>query len=291
MPDIDMNRLEYGATGWDFANDTDLRFQGETYRDVYEYQWELPGYRYSSRYMGDDLAIDGAGRLSGGTVETYSERVWTGSDYWELWRMTGASIDADALQAAIDSPSTADDQAVYRQAFRGDDLFRLSINDDIAWAHRGNDTLRGAAGDDVLGGNAGNDRVSGEAGDDRLIGGAGRDHLTGGAGADVFVFNSAGQTRLGGADLIADFDEGEDLISLRGIDASTALGGNNAFVWLGERAIGTGAGGEIQMRQLDRAGTANDVTLLRIDTDADRAPEAELRLAGLHDLGADDFLL
>ena len=102
----------------------------------------------------------------------------------------------------------------------------------------GNDTLRGGAGDDTLDGGAGNDQVQGDAGNDRLSGGDGADHLaggagadilTGGAGADVFVFTSVSHSRGTTVDTITDFQSGIDDIDLRGIDANTAVSGDQAF--------------------------------------------------------------
>lgn len=292
IPDIDLHRLDYGFTGWDFDNNVGLRYNGHTYSDVYEISWALPGYDYSSRYMGTNLTVSPSGELTGGTIEAYSERVWTGSEWWELWRMTGTSFDAAALYDAIGTGSTADDRKVFAQALRGDDLFQLSIHDDIAYGYRGNDTLQGRAGDDVLAGYAGCDRLFGGAGDDRLNGGDGRDYLKGGGGEDSFVFKST--RHIGNSaetsDVIADFREGQDVIDLRTIDASTAQSGNNAFLWRGEANIGTGARGEVSFKQIDRAGTAHDLTLIHIDTDADRAAEATIRLQGLHDLSQGDFI-
>lgn len=290
---IDLHRLDYGFTGWDFDNNVDQRFGGEVHRDVYDISWQLPGYDYSSRYMGDDLAVSSSGALTGGTIGAYSERVWTGSDWWDLWQMTDTSMDAAALYDAIGTGSVADDRRVFRDALSGDDLFRLSINDDRAFGYRGNDTLRGDQGDDILAGQQGRDRLFGSTGDDRLVGGQGHDHLSGGAGADRFVFRSTDEIggRAGATDVIVDFMPGTDVINLRRIDASEHLAGNNAFSWHGDGSAGTGAGGAVWYDQIDRQGSGRDVTLVRIDTDADGAAEGVIRLSGLHALGAGDFLL
>ena len=78
-------------------------------------------------------------------------------------------------------------------------------------------------------GDAGNDRLSGGDGADHLAGGAGADILTGGAGADVFVFTSVSHSRGTTVDTITDFQSGIDDIDLRGIDANTAVSGDQAF--------------------------------------------------------------
>lgn len=289
---VDLSRLSNGLTGWDFSNNANVAFGGSSHEDVYEFSWALPGYDYSSRYYGEGFTVSGSGALTGGTVDAYLERVWTGSDWWELWRMTDASIDAARLYDAIQTPTTSDDRRVYAQALSGNDSFTLSINGDRAFGYAGRDTIHGGAGNDTLAGQGGQDWLYGDEGSDRLAGGGGADHLSGGAGADVFLFRNTAE--IGGlsgtGDLITDFQHGTDRIDLRDIDASSVLAGNNAFQWRGEAAIGTSPQGEVSFQQLDRAGTAQDVTLVRIDTDGDSAAEAVLTLTGLHDLTAGDFI-
>ena len=75
----------------------------------------------------------------------------------------------------------------------------------------GADTLRGLAGNDTLIGGGGNDSLNGGLNADVLRGGAGNDSLTGGTGADLFEFNPGE-----GADRIADFVKGADLIDFIG---------------------------------------------------------------------------
>ena len=73
----------------------------------------------------------------------------------------------------------------------------------------GKNLLNGGAGNDVLIGGGGDDRLVGGDGADRLLGGVGFDLLTGGAAADRFVFQAGG-----GADRIADFQNGLDRIEI-----------------------------------------------------------------------------
>ena len=91
----------------------------------------------------------------------------------------------------------------------------------------GDDALAGGGDDDDLFGGAGDDVLVGGNGDDRLAGGAGDDTLTGGAGADTFAFEPHH-----GADTIADFMHGEDLIDL------TEIAGVSRFRDVGLRAVG-----------------------------------------------------
>ncbi len=70
--------------------------------------------------------------------------------------------------------------------------------------------VTGNAGANLLQGLAGNDTMLGGDGDDTLVGGLGADVLTGGAGADAFRFIRP----TDGADRIADFTLGEDIIQI-----------------------------------------------------------------------------
>jgi Ca2+-binding RTX toxin-like protein len=73
----------------------------------------------------------------------------------------------------------------------------------------GNDTIDGGDGNDSILGGGGDDLINGGNGDDIINGGAGLDVLVGDGGADVFAVNT-----LGGADVIRDFNYGQDLIGL-----------------------------------------------------------------------------
>lgn len=77
----------------------------------------------------------------------------------------------------------------------------------------GRDRLAGTANADRLLGKAGNDRLWGKQGDDLLDGGSGTDQLSGGKGHDRFVLTPGGKT-LKTADLISDFQDGKDRLTL-----------------------------------------------------------------------------
>ena len=96
-------------------------------------------------------------------------------------------------------------------ATSGADTITGTANDDTIDGLGGDDTISGLGGNDTLEGGAGDDTLDGGAGDDVLSGGAGDDTLTGGTGADTFVYGSAR-----GDDTIADFEDGVDLIDIRG---------------------------------------------------------------------------
>ena len=155
-----------------------------------------------------------------------------------------------------------------------------------------------AAGDVISGfegvvGSAFADTLTGGAGADSITGGANRDVLTGGLGRDVFIFEAmADMTNNANAtDVIMDFKRGQDKISLSTIDAISASVPNDAFLFRGTAAFGTNAAGEIRFQQVNNSGTRNDFTLVFLDTDADRTAEGVIKVMGLHNFTAGDFIL
>lgn len=78
--------------------------------------------------------------------------------------------------------------------------------------------IRAGLGNDTLNGLTGNDTLDGGAGSDRMTGGNGNDVLIGGSGADRFLFDLSD-----GADRITDFQDGLDLIYLKGANATQVL--------------------------------------------------------------------
>ena len=153
--------------------------------------------------------------------------------------------------------------------------------------------LTGNAGRNVILGGAGSDTIGGGAGNDTITGGAGRDVLMGGLNNDVFKFVLISEMTINHAttDVIMDFRRGQDKIDLLAIDASTKLSGNNKFTFDGKTAHGTSKEGDVYFKQVNNAGTANDYTLIFIDTDADRASEGVIKVMGLHNFTAGDFIL
>ena len=180
----------------------------------------------------------------------------------------------------------------------------------------GNDLDSRLTGNDEanrLQGLRGDDRLSGLGGDDTLVGGTGRDILTGGAGADHFVFSgfaslgmyfdySSGGTvvvypianpdsgaTFSTADVITDFNKAEgDVIDLSAVDAIYLADNgsplDDAFTWLGTGRF-TGAAGEARYEVRG----ANTFILLEVNGEA--GADMVIRLNGVHDLTASDFLL
>jgi len=91
---------------------------------------------------------------------------------------------------------------------------------------QGADQLNGLGGADTLDGGDDNDTLDGGDGDDILEGGMGSDRLVGGAGRDTFVYRATGHM---GGDVIADFNNSQDVLDLSGIDAING-GADDAFL-------------------------------------------------------------
>ena len=193
----------------------------------------------------------------------------------------------------------------------GSDKLYGGKNDDFLRGDTGNDTLSGSSGkdrlygkddDDKLYGGSGKDELYGGKDDDKLDGGSsgdllqggtGKDIMTGGTGADTFVFKKTSESKASAsrADIIEDFKDGVDKINLKAIDASTELSGNNKFTFDDTKSFGESKKGDIYYKQFDKSGKKNDYTMIYIDTDDDRDAEMSIRLTGLYDLSADDFIL
>lgn len=289
----------WGLSGWASPADSLVNRYFET-------EWHDRGLPYSTIFLGNGLTGTGDG-ITGGTIRFVFEIANDTADTVEMtehmtFGIRGLSLSAADLHRAMLTPDAADDQALIARMFATADRFTLSAGSDSASGFGGNDTINGNGGTDQLWGNAGNDvidggtgsdRLSGGEGNDRLIGGFGQDTLAGSAGRDTFVFTGTFETGATAqtADRITDFQHGTDRIDLSAIDASMGLNGNNAFVFLGTGSAGTAASGAVTWSQIDAAGTANDCTMIWIDTDGDAGAEAAIRLSGLHTLTAADFVL
>lgn len=142
--------------------------------------------------------------------------------------------------------------------------------------------LSGGEGNDTLRGLGGNDTLDGGGDDDVLVGGAGLDLLTGGLGEDGFVFAAVGDSRVVASDVIADFEgagsAGGDLLDIGGMAGPT-------FNFVGSAAFAGGGTNQVRVVQI------GPDTFVQMDTDSDTGAEAQIRILGLHSLGADDFVL
>ena len=129
----------------------------------------------------------------------------------------------------------------------GDDWIFAFGGDDVIYAGEGDDVISAGSGDDKIVGGEGNDFISGGEGDDLLIGGNGHDNIIsgegsdiilGGFGSDIFIFGES-DSHTGSVDIVLDFEQGEDKISLVGnVDSFDEL---SFFKFNGNTAIASTA--------------------------------------------------
>lgn len=175
---------------------------------------------------------------------------------------------------------------------------RLSGVEEISGGGYADVEIAGTAGDDVIdlsgllvggveriSGGDGDDRIVGSAMEDAITGNKGSDQLLGGDGGDTFRYTSIGDSRKGsGVDLIQDYRSGEDRIDLSKLDASTKIGGNQAFTFIGEAAFGNRAG-ELRIEHI------NSSTFVVGDINGDGREDLRIELSGFHQLSTTDFFL
>jgi Ca2+-binding RTX toxin-like protein len=157
-----------------------------------------------------------------------------------------------------------------------------------------NNVITGNSGANLLSGGTGTDTLIGDIGNDTLTGGTNKDLLTGGSGNDTFIFNAVAEsaTTATTSDVISDFFIGQDKINLSEIDAfASSSGANDTFMWKGTAAFSSTTQGEVRYQKFDNTGSTNDYTMVWIDNDADTAVEMAIRLTGLYNLTASDFVL
>ncbi|MEZ5819019.1 MAG: calcium-binding protein [Hyphomicrobiaceae bacterium] len=131
------------------------------------------------------------------------------------------------------------------------------------------------------------DILTGNSADNILVGLGGADVLTGGAGRDRFVFTEKDLgTSAWHPDVITDFTSGEDVIDLSGLLGSDIVlsGGppDKDFEFVDAF---TGAAGEVTF------GFRAASTIVMVDLDGNGDSDFTIRLAGHHDLTANDFWL
>lgn len=151
--------------------------------------------------------------------------------------------------------------------------------------------VSGTATDNTVNGSNGSDILFGLAGSDRLTGGLGRDVLVGGTGNDTFDFNAVNEsgTTTASRDLITDFVSGSDTLDFAGIDANTAVAGNNAFTFnAAPAALFTGAG---QLTFHYEGTGASEITVIEGNINAALGTDFQVALVGHHALTAADFVL
>lgn len=159
----------------------------------------------------------------------------------------------------------------------GGDTLDGKSGDDVLRGGRGNDSLNGDEDQDTLFGGRGNDTLSGGHGDDTLVGGLGKDTLTGNHGDDIFKFNKvAHSTNDTSADTITDFASGEDLIDLAALSGTLTFIGTDLF-----------SGTQSELRVTESGGNS----IVRIDVDGDGSADMKIKVSGVIELDAPDFIL
>ena len=218
--------------------------------------------------------LDGADRLTGKGGDDLLDG-GAGKD-----RMTGGAGDDTYLvddrgDRVIEKANEGHDHVVSTITYTlGDHVEALTLSGTAAIHGTGNalaNTIRG---------NAAANRIDGGAGDDVLDGGAGQDQLTGGSGADTFVFRpgETGDIAATG-DRILDFSQAEgDRIDL------SFVGEVQPLDFIGTTRFSGTAG---ELRYLFFAGD----TYVQADLDGDRSADLFVRVMGVHDFVAADFLL
>jgi Ca2+-binding RTX toxin-like protein len=204
-----------GSFGFNLRN---LDLSSLMYGDSYTRTPTLFSANYSAsardEFRGYGFTYDAFGIPTSGTVTSYAAFL----DFKRVGFIDGASVAVSDLVDAASTFGTSDDYAVYRSI--------LSGNDRITGG-RYNDKLEGFAGKDVL------------------YGRGGADMLYGGSSADTFVFKSKADSTVStsGRDKIYDFaGRLGDKIDLKAIDAKAAVGGNQAFTFIGKQAFHEKAG-------------------------------------------------
>ncbi|MFB2552915.1 calcium-binding protein [Ensifer soli] len=187
----------------------------------------------------------------------------------------------------------------YRGHAEGDTLTGIenvvsTVNGDRLTGDMAANVLDGGMGSDTLTGMAGRDTLVGGTGSDFLLGGAGADHLWGSVpGAvsgdgmrDYFRYEASSDSFLFAMDTIHDFDQNAAFSGDRIVldfDAKTGVSGMQDFVFIGDGDF-TGAG---QLRSYFSKGD----TYVAANTGGGLEPEFVLKLSGLYELTASDFIL
>jgi serralysin len=142
-------------------------------------------------------------------------------------------------------------------------------------------------------GSAGADTIIGSEAGDGIIGAGGKDTMTGGPGADTYYFDSIAEIgkKKGKADSITDFTPGVDRIDLSSIDANGKKKGDKAFKFKDKEGTKLKKAGDLVYEQVDKKGTAKDMTVVYGDTNGDRKADFAIELKGIVDLSKGDFIL
>jgi Ca2+-binding RTX toxin-like protein len=261
----------------------------------------------------------GADTMTGGTgsdtytvdnaLDSVTENAGEGTDLVRsrIDYTLGANVENLTFLGTADLDGTGNDLANALRGNAGDNVLDGGAGADKLYGYGGNDTfIIDNAGDGIaeaagggtdtamasvsysLAANVENLTLTGSANidgtgnglDNVITGNAGANTLSGGLGADLFVFDG-----VGASDTIADFSRAQgDRIDLHLADANSALGGDQAFAFVGTSAFSHTAG-ELRYEQ------SGGATFVYGDTNGDGAADFALAVAGLTSFVASDFVL
>jgi Ca2+-binding RTX toxin-like protein len=253
----------------------------ETRHEIFKDPIDLSGNRFAQELIGNhgNNRLDGVGggdRLVGSLGDdTYVIRDLRD----EIVEYAGEG--QDTVKADISFALAADDHIEFLETRLPSAGHRIHLTgNDFAQKITGNE------GSNILSGMGGDDRLIGGAGGDTLIGGLGSDSLHGGSGLDRYVFTSVEDSPTGaGRDSIYGWQP-FDTIDLSAIDANQDQAGRQNLTFVGEVAEGAAIGiGEVAYYHRITS------TYVIANTSGDGQSEFEVRISGLHDLVANDFLL
>lgn len=162
-----------------------------------------------------------------------------------------------------------------------DTIMLAGAGNDVVEGFGGNDTIRGNGGGDFLSGGNSEDVIFGGTGDDTIIGGRGRDIMYGEQGADVFVYVDALDSAANpNRDIILGFQRGRDEIDVSAVN-------DDSFTFVGTSGFTAAGGIELGYRVV-AGGTQ---VVVEMDVNGDGVVDSEIRLRGVSELSADDFVL
>ena len=166
------------------------------------------------------------------------------------------------------------------------------LNDAEGDTYESIENLVGSGFDDILYGTNGANRIQGRGGRDDIIGHQGADTLIGGSGDDHFIYRrtSDSTAAAGGRDSILDFQKGQDLIDLLGIDARSGTSANDSFSFIGSSNFSGFAG---QLRSsLARDESGAQFNLVQGDVTGDGAADFSIAVYSAGQaLSSNDFFL
>lgn len=235
------------------------------YVDVYSGETSLTFYVWAQYWLnifGKGFEYGDGGVPTNGTVTALDGMDIHGSEYL----MSDFEYDLKKLYKIAVSGPVADDTALLKDIFSGDDKITGGSGSDLAKGFNGSDKLLGKRGYDTL---------SGGPGDDILIGGHDQDSLWGSAGADVFAFHAA-DSNLKHSDTIHDFSRHEgDTIDLSAIGHLSFIGDH-----------------KFHREPMElRAETHASVTIVQADLNGDGEADLQVYLSGKITIKEADFVL